>query len=126
MSAQFAAAAFDPDQPASAELTSHWLRKPGASAMSDFCYSRPMLKRVFRQAELMDRMMERVGVDLAKAARLDRGAAWYEARTRCIACCCERQCLNWLEHSQAQAPAEPPEFCHNTEFFRSCRRVAGG
>ena len=67
--------------------------------MSDFCYGRPMLNRIFRQAELMDRVMERVGVDLPVAARLDRGMAWYEARTKCIACCNERQCRAWLERS---------------------------
>ena len=54
--------------------------------MSDFCYSRPMLNRVLQQAELMDRMMERLGLDLAAAARLENGTVWYEARTRCIAC----------------------------------------
>ena len=31
--------------------------------MSDFCYGRPMLNRIFRQAELMDRVMERLGID---------------------------------------------------------------
>jgi hypothetical protein len=43
--------------------------------VSDFCYSRPMLDRVMRQAELMDRMMGHVGVDPAPAARLDKGMA---------------------------------------------------
>ena len=32
-----------------------------------------MLERVFAQADLMDRVMERVGVDALTAARLDRG-----------------------------------------------------
>jgi hypothetical protein len=67
--------------------------------MSDFCYSRSMFDRVFRQAELMDRMMERVGVNAAAAVRVDKGMAWYEA----------------------QAFSEVPEFCHNAEFFRCCR-----
>lgn len=31
--------------------------------MSDLCHGRPMLDRFFRHAELMDRMMERVGID---------------------------------------------------------------
>ena len=88
--------------------------------MSDFCYSRPMLNRVIRQAELMDRMMERVGVDPAAAARIDRGMASYEARTRCIACCSERQCRDWLARSDAEASSEPPQFCHNAKFFRRC------
>ena len=45
------------------------------SPVSDLCYSSPMLDRIFRQAELMDRMMERVGVDPMAAARLDAGMA---------------------------------------------------
>jgi Family of unknown function (DUF6455) len=88
--------------------------------MSDFCYSSPMLDRILRQAELMDRMMERVGVIPAAAARVDRGMAWYEARTRCIACCSERPCRDWLTLSESQAVSAPPEFCHNAEFFRCC------
>ena len=88
--------------------------------MSDFCYSSPMLDRVFRQAELMDRMMERVGVNPAAAARVDRGTAWYEARTSCIACCSERQCRDWLTLSETQAVSAPPEFCHNGAFFHRC------
>ncbi len=86
--------------------------------MGVFCYSRPMLNRVIHQAELMGRMMERVGVNPAAAARIDRGMAWYEARTSCIACCSERQCSDWLARSEVEASSEPPEFCHNAEFFR--------
>ena len=88
--------------------------------MSDFCYSRPMLNRVLQQAELMDRMMEHLGVNAATAARLDKGTAFYEARTRCIACHCERQCQNWLRRPPVEPSMEPPEFCHNSAFFRRC------
>ena len=86
--------------------------------MGDFCYGQPMLERIFRQAERMDRMMQRVGVNPATAARADRGTAWYEARTRCIACGNERQCRIRLEG--ALPSAVQPEFCPNAEFFRSC------
>ncbi len=86
--------------------------------MSDFCYSWPMLNRVFRQAELMDRMMGRVGVNPAVAARVAQGAAWYEARTKCISCCHEHECRNWLECSEGHPM--PPDFCTDAEFFRSC------
>jgi Family of unknown function (DUF6455) len=83
--------------------------------VSDFCYSRPMLNRIFRHAELMDRMMERVGVDPGVAVRLDRGMVWYEARSTCVSCCKEQQCHRWLQGSKGlQAP---PEFCPNAEFF---------
>jgi hypothetical protein len=78
--------------------------------MSDFCYSRPMLHRVLQQAEPMDRMMERLGVDLATAARLEKGMAWYEARCQCIACHSERQCQEWLKRAPAEPPDGPPDF----------------
>jgi Family of unknown function (DUF6455) len=89
--------------------------------MSDHCYGRPMLDRVFRRAELMDRMMERVGIDAAAAARLEKGMAFYKARTKCIGCSRERQCSDWLARSEFDAPGEPPEFCSDAEFFRRLR-----
>jgi hypothetical protein len=94
--------------------------------MSDFCYSRPMLNRVLQQAELMDRTMERLGVDPATAARLEKGMAWYEARCQCIACQSERQCQEWLKRAPAAPPYGPPEFCGNSAFFRRCELSATG
>jgi len=86
--------------------------------MSDFCYGRPMLERIFRQADLMDRVMERIGVDPSTAARLDRGMAWYQARSRCIACCTECQCRACVERPDP-LPGPPPS-CPNGDFFRRC------
>jgi hypothetical protein len=51
----------------------------------------PMLSRALHQAELMDRMMECLGVDPATAARLENGMAWYDARSQCIGCHSERR-----------------------------------
>jgi hypothetical protein len=93
----------------------------GGSAMNDFCYREPLLDRILRHAELMDRVMERVRVDAAAAARLDKGMAWYEARLACIECSSERQCLDWLACLPGSPSPQPPEFCHNSDFFRSCR-----
>jgi uncharacterized protein DUF6455 len=89
-------------------------------AMSDFCYSRPMLNRVRRQAEVMDRMIEAVGVDPAVARRLDMGMGWYEARSRCITCHNEAQCADWLRKSSNRTSAELPAFCPNVAFFHAC------
>ena len=86
--------------------------------MSDRGYGRPMLDRVFGHAELTHRMMERVGIDAAAVARLEKGVALYKARTRCIGCCRERQCRDWLARSEIGTPWEPPEFCSDAEFFR--------
>ena len=88
--------------------------------MSDFCYSRPMLNRVLQQAELMDRMMERLRIDPVVAARLENGMAWYEARSQCIDCHSEHQCQQWLKRAPTEPSIRPPDFCQNTAFFRSC------
>ena len=90
--------------------------------MTDFCYSRPMLKRVLQQAALMDRMMEAVGVNPARAARIDRGTAWYEARSRCIACTSEPNCRSWLRQRGRAKPSAPPAFCANADYFRAARQ----
>jgi hypothetical protein len=86
--------------------------------MSDFCYSWPMFSRIFHQVELMDRMMELVGVNSGSAARIDEGIAWYEARTNCISCSHEHECRNWLECSEGFPM--PPNFCPNVEFLQRC------
>jgi hypothetical protein len=83
--------------------------------MSDFCYSSPILNRIFRQAELMDRMMDRVGVTATVAMQSNNGMAWYEARTKCIDCVDHKACQRWLDNPDAHAV--PPEFCANARFF---------
>jgi Family of unknown function (DUF6455) len=81
----------------------------------------PDVGRVIRHAELMDRMMERVGIDATAAARLDKGMALSRARSKCLGCCRERQCGDWLAQSEIDASREPPEFCSDAEFFRRLR-----
>lgn len=85
--------------------------------MTDFCYSRPMMQRVLRAAELMDRMMQCVGVEPARAARLDKGMAWFEARSRCIACVHEQRCRDWIAGRDGTTVSAPPAFCQNAQFF---------
>ncbi|MGE0850972.1 MAG: DUF6455 family protein [Hyphomicrobiaceae bacterium] len=92
-------------------------------AMGDFCQRRPMLERVFAQADLMDRVMERVGVDAPTAARLDRGMTWYEARSRCIACPYDRQCREWVAPTADAAPRSAPLYCENADFFDVCKQA---
>lgn len=93
--------------------------------MTDFCYSRPTLNRVLRRAALMDGVMQRVGADYDAARSLDGGTAWFEGRVKCIACGRERECLEWLAHSQATACPAPPRFCPNAAYFRRCRDGLG-
>ena len=86
--------------------------------MSDFCFSQPMLRRVLDQANLMDRMMAAIDVLPIQAARLDRGMAFYEVRSRCIDCADDRKCRAWLASLPDGKAVRPPAFCRNTDFFR--------
>ena len=86
--------------------------------MTDLCYSWPKLTRVLKQAELMDRMMEALGVNAARAARIDCGGAWYGARSQCIACTADQSCRIWLSKLEGGKSSAPPGFCANADFFR--------
>lgn len=90
--------------------------------MTDFCYRRPMMQRVLRTAKLMDRMMQCVGVEPARAARLDKGMAWFEARSRCIACVHEQRCRDWIAGRTGTTASAPPAFCQNAEFFHLAKQ----
>jgi hypothetical protein len=79
-----------------------------------------MLSRVIRQAELMDGVCARLGIDLAAAARRDLGEAWYVARSRCIACLNDARCRQWLT-SPVNSSEQPPAFCANAEFLHRSR-----
>ncbi len=89
--------------------------------MGDFCYDFPILKRVLAQAEHMDRVMDKIGVNPVIAIRADGGGAWYEARTRCIDCTSDSKCRAWLDARRSEGPLDAPEFCPNREFFDACR-----
>ena len=89
------------------------------SAMSDLCYSFPVFNRVLTQAGLMDRMMQKTGVDPLEVIRKDQGASWYEARTRCIDCVSVQHCRAWLEAEHGDGRPIAPQFCPNSALFDS-------
>jgi hypothetical protein len=95
------------------------------SDMTDFCYSWPQLNRVLHQAAQMDRMMDALGVSPARAARIDRGSLFYEARTRCIQCNEDQRCRAWLAKLADGKASAPPVFCANADFFGIARGPAG-
>ena len=86
--------------------------------MSRFNSPRPTLVRHARCPELMDRMMQRVGVAPAETACVDGGLAWLEARTKCIFCRNVAECCSWL--ADYDTHSTPADFCPNTKFFESC------
>ena len=87
--------------------------------MSDFCYRWPILQQVIRQAELMDRMVEQVGVPVRVIATIDDGQAWYAARTACLECPSSTRCRGWLDAAPAP-PTQAPSFCPNALLFQRC------
>jgi hypothetical protein len=78
----------------------------------------PMFNQVRRRQELMDHMVQSLGVDVLTAIRVGDGQAFVEARARCRNCLHESECRNWLV-SPETLPF-PPNFCPNANFFRSC------
>ena len=90
--------------------------------MTDFCFEWPIFNRVLRQAAMMDRMMQRAGVEPGVAVRLDKGGAYYAARTRCIECPAADRCHGWLD--EAAGGSLPPDFCPNVAFFKRCIETA--
>jgi hypothetical protein len=83
----------------------------------------PMFHRVWRHAALLDRMVAKLQVSPVAAARLDRGEALREARTRCLGCHRAADCADWMEASSG-LPL-PPSFCPNGAFFARCVDIEG-
>ena len=78
----------------------------------------PVFTKARRRHELMDHMMQRLGVDVLIAIGLEKGQAFVRARAQCRQCPHESKCRVWLTSSK-QAP-QPPDFCPNTCFFHKC------
>ena len=74
--------------------------------------------------DLMDRMMHPMSVSPVVAARVDGGMAWREARTKCIFCRCEDECVHWLDGKDGSG--DPREFCPNVAFFQHCAASPAG
>jgi len=77
----------------------------------------PTQEQLRRRNELMDRMMQKRGVDTDVARRVDGGLALKEARAKCRYCLHEETCRRWLT---IKAPRTSPDFCPNAAFFLTC------
>ena len=74
------------------------------------------LEQIRRREELMDRVMEKCGVDALRAVRAQNGDAFFAARAECLACTHEVDCRNWCSETSDRLP---PIFCPNADFFRA-------
>ncbi|HUS95366.1 MAG TPA: DUF6455 family protein [Hyphomicrobiaceae bacterium] len=93
----------------------------------------PMYRRVERQAVRLHQMMERLGVNPGRMARLRNGDGYAEARSVCLYCGTSDRCLRWLDRQEppdgqttitagkAGGPGNEPEFCPNLAAFNACR-----
>ena len=70
----------------------------------------PMFRQVERRAIRLHQMMAHLGVDVVQFARLRRGDAYAEARTRCLNC------------GTAEKGLRLPEFCPNLRDFEKCMK----
>ena len=78
----------------------------------------PTPEQLQRRHELMDRMMQKRGVEAYAARRVDGGLAFHEARAKCRYCLHEEECRRWLT---IRTPRTSPDFCPNAAFFVTCR-----
>ena len=76
-------------------------------------------REVERQASRLAEMIERLGVDRSKLVREETGAAYAEARGKCLNCQNVRDCLSWLQAWQSEGDA--PRFCPNAPLLEACR-----
>jgi len=78
--------------------------------------------RVERRACRMHEVMDTLEVDRGMLARLKGGAAYSQARQRCLFCGTSDKCLRWLD--QPRRPDSKPGFCPNLTLFEACKPVA--
>lgn len=76
-------------------------------------------RQVERQASRLSEMINQLNVDRGKLVRRGAGAAFAEAREKCLNCSHTRECLAWLDARQPGRGA--PWFCRNASLFEDCR-----
>ena len=80
---------------------------------------RPMVEQIWAREQILHRMLLRLGIDIATAARRGQGTAYSVARTNCIKCENAALCEAWLQ--SAVALDQPPACCRNSLFFADFR-----
>jgi Family of unknown function (DUF6455) len=85
--------------------------------VSDFCLSPHALAGIARQADLMERMVLRAGINPSHHTRSADPALWYEARLKCIGCAMSERCMRFLASPSPTGQTQVPSFCANRTFF---------
>ncbi|MGD9804003.1 MAG: DUF6455 family protein [Hyphomicrobiaceae bacterium] len=80
----------------------------------------PMADRVWHLADLLDRMIGRVGV-AGTAGRVDGGEGLRQAAKTCLLCDATVMCERFLAARDIET--EIPSFCPNRQFLLRCREL---
>jgi hypothetical protein len=74
-----------------------------------------------RRSGLMHRMMERLGLDIEKTARVALGTQLSNVARSCAFCCHTRECRQWLDNGAAGETWR--DFCPNAQRFERLRQL---
>lgn len=74
-----------------------------------------------RQAWLMARMINRLGLTIADSCRTAPGVPLRWVSRTCVSCTHASECEAWLSYSNVAYAADAPEFCPNARVFRQLR-----
>lgn len=81
--------------------------------------SRPMVSHVEQREQRLDRMMERLGIDLHRFRRDAHGAIFERARWNCVRCEHPMACQDWIESLGRGPMIAPAHFCPNCALLKS-------
>lgn len=80
----------------------------------------PTVALVEKRANRLHEVIKALGINPAKLARLDRGAAYQQAREKCLYCSFADECVAWLSNGHT-LNRDAADFCPNRDCFDRCR-----
>lgn len=78
------------------------------------------VERTYQRMGMMQRMIERMDVDVSRLACADNGVSYRAMVGRCRGCAQADVCIQWLDGHRPDA--DPGSFCPNSAAFASCRK----
>jgi len=76
------------------------------------------------RAELMQRMLKRLDIDLVAAAHAGWGTQVSRAARNCMLCRQGKACRAWLDGAPLEGRDSPARFCPNARLFKKMARAA--
>ena len=92
----------------------------GSAMVKERAMDWPMFRQVERQATRLHDLMDKLDVKGIDVARNGRGAAYAEARTKCLDCHNTHDCFVWVQSNSPDKGA--PDFCPNLPLFEGLKK----